>query len=67
MARSGVSNLSRVRATKKEDFGGEGHIVNLRLCWGPQHQCFSNYFIPNSYELLHNKVHANSDYRLHVL
>jgi len=43
-ARPGVSNR------------GEGHIVNFSLSWEPQHQYFSNYFIPNSHESLHNEV-----------
>jgi len=32
----------------------EGHIVKFSLNWGLQHQYFSNYFILNSYQSLHN-------------
>jgi len=34
----------------------EGHIVNFSLSWGSQYQYFSNYFIPNPYDSLHNEV-----------
>jgi len=40
----------------EEIFHGKGHIVNFSLCWEPQHQYFSNYFILNLYESLHNEV-----------
>jgi len=31
-------------------------VVNFSLSWGPQHQHFSNYFILNPRESLHNNV-----------
>jgi len=32
-----MSNLFRPRATEREYFDVEGHIVKGSLCWGPQH------------------------------
>jgi len=49
----------------EEIFHSEDHIVNFSLSWGPQYQYFSNYFILNSYESLHNKVQIVT--LLHVL
>jgi len=42
-------NKEGQRATEKEYYGGEGHILILSLS-------FSNYLFPNSYESLHNIV-----------
>jgi len=47
-------HLTKLRATETEDSDGESHIVFFSLSWGTQHQYFSNYFITNSYESLHN-------------
>jgi len=49
---AGVFNLFRGRATESEY-----STANFSVCWGPhEHHYFSNYFIPNFYESLHNKV-----------
>jgi len=41
---------------KMEYSSGKGHFANFSLRWGPWQQYFSNYFISNSFESLHNEI-----------
>jgi len=51
-----VSNYFRAKTTEMEYSSREGNIVNFSVSCRSQYQYFSNYFIPNSYDSLHNEV-----------